>query len=227
MLKYTFPLILITIFLCFGCNTVSEEVIGAGSIDPPDTTGFYSTSAAGVTLKYKVDNTDLHCIISSSSTGWVAVGFNPGSMMQNANYIIGYAQGNNAFIRDEWGTGTTTHEPDIDLGGTDNVALISGSEIAGETRIEFKIPLDSGDQYDQHLAINETYPIILARGGSDDFTSYHTEADYSTITLTEDDGGNGDSVNYIMPDTSAYLSLIASDIIFLLVSRTGFIEMCT
>jgi len=213
-MKFTLLILTAAILLFTACNTVSEEVIGTGDIDPPDTTGYYSTSAAGVTLRYKIENDQLHCILSGSTTGWIAVGFNPSSMMQDADFIIGYFHGNNAFIRDEWGTGTTTHAADVTLGGTDDVTVLSGNESEGVTELEFSIPLNSGDQYDQVLEIGETYTIILARGDIDDFSSYHSDADYATIELFENGGGNGDPGEYELPDTTLYLSLTASDMTF-------------
>ncbi len=213
-MKYLIILILPLIFFISACNTVSEEVLGVGNIDPPDSVGFYSTTAAGVTLQYRVDNDKLHCILSANTTGWVAVGFNPTNMMLDADFIIGYVQGSNAFVRDDWGTGTTTHASDTSLGGVDNVTVIGGSESNGITEIEFSIPLDSGDQYDQVLELEQTYTIILARGNTDDYSGYHTAADYSTISLQDDGGGNGGTGNYVMPDTTAYQSLSASGITF-------------
>lgn len=212
-MRYLFLLILPFLLLLFACNTVSEEVLGIGDIEPPDSTGFFSTSAAGVTLQYMVAGTELHCILTANTSGWVAVGFNPSNMMQDANFIIGYVQGNNTQIRDEWGTGTTTHSSDISLGGTDDVTIISGSESGGNTEIEFSIPLDSGDEYDQVLELEQTYTIILARGNSDDFSGFHTAADYTSISLQQSGGGgNGGNGSYELPDTTQYLSLQAGDI---------------
>ncbi|MFC1887409.1 DOMON domain-containing protein [Candidatus Cloacimonadota bacterium] len=213
-MKYILFLSAVIILFLSACNTVSEEVLGVGNIDPPDSTGFYSTTAAGVTLQYRIDNENLHCILSANTNGWVAVGFNPTSMMEDANFIIGYTQGNNIFLRDDWGTGTTTHASDTSLGGTDNVTEIGGSESNGVTEIEFSIPLNSGDQYDQVLELEQTYTIILARGDTDDYSGYHTAADYSTITLLDGGGGNGGTGNYVMPDTTAYQSRSASGITY-------------
>ena len=166
-----------------GCNTVSDEVIGLGSTDPPDSTGFYSTTAAGVTLEYRVDNDMLHCIIRAETSGWVAVGFNPTNVMQDANFIIGYVNGINTEVRDDWGISPAAHVSDESLGGANNVEIVSGLQMAGVTEIEFKIPLDSGDQYDQVLQVGESYPILLAKGNSDDYNSYHSDAGFSTITV--------------------------------------------
>ncbi|MDP8268575.1 MAG: hypothetical protein P9L97_07610 [Candidatus Tenebribacter davisii] len=54
-----------------------------------------------------------------------------------------------------------------------------------QKQAEIMIPLNSGDQYDQVLELDQTYPIILARGDYDDFDSYHSAVGYANITISE------------------------------------------
>jgi len=144
-----------------------------------------SVTAAGVTLEYRVlaDAATLEAKLTGQTTGWVAVGFNPTSVMQNANFIIGYVSGTNAQIRDDWGTSNTSHASDTSLGGTSNVSLTTGTESGGSTMLHFTIPLNSGDQYDRPLAVNQSYQIILARGTADNYTGMHSDANYAQISL--------------------------------------------
>ena len=60
------------------------------------------------------------------------------------------------------------HAPDVERGGTNDVAVIGGSESAGRTAVELSIPLDSGDEYDSPLAAGETHKIIWAYGQNND-----------------------------------------------------------
>ena len=182
--KLMLSTLLLTFIMFFGCNTIKDEVLGLDP-NPPDTLGFVSVTAAGVTLKYKVDDTYLHCILSANTSGWVSVGFNPSNMMLDADLIIGYVSGSAGFIRDDWGITNTSHSSDLSLGGTDNITLLSASESSDITELEFKIPLNSGDQYDQVLELDQTYPIILAHGNSDGFDSYHSAVGYFNITISE------------------------------------------
>jgi len=145
--------------------------------------GFVSVTAAGITLEYKVDGSDIHCILNANTSGWIAVGFDPSSMMKDANLIIGYVAGGTGFIRDDWGVSNTGHTSDLNLGGIDNVVFISASEVGGSTELEFKIPLDSGDDFDRILEVGQTYSVILAKGDNDDFDSYHTTAGFAEIIL--------------------------------------------
>lgn len=187
-------ILLSALLICLAsCNTVNDEVFGPGGVDPPDSSGFYSVTASGITLRYKIEDSSLHCQLSAPTSGWVAVGFNPSSMMLNANLIIGYVQENSAHIRDDWGISNTQHSADISLGGTSDVTLLGGSEASGISELEFLIPLNSGDQYDQIMIAGESYPIILAMGSADDFTSFHSAAAFASINLNEEGNGADES----------------------------------
>ena len=59
----------------------------------------------------------------------------------------------------------------------------AGSEQGGVTVIEFKVPLDSGDEYDKPMVPGQTYRINLAMGAADDLNSYHAGRGTSEITL--------------------------------------------
>lgn len=146
-----------------------------------------SVTTADITLEYRVtqDRLNLECRLTGATTGWVAVGFNPTSVMRNANIIIGYVSGDNTQIRDDWGNSNTSHVSDTSLGGTSDVTLISGSEAAGSTVLHFTIPLVTTDQYDRPLVIGQSYPIIMAQGANnaDNYTGMHADAGNAQITL--------------------------------------------
>ena len=148
-------------------------------------TPWQTASAGGVTFQYRVtqDSQNLEGKMTASTTGWVAVGFNPTSVMRNANFIIGYLSAGTGNIRDDWGTSNTTHVSDVSLGGQNNVTLVTGTESAGSTMLHFTIPLSTTDQYDRNMQIGQTYPIILAKGSADNYTGQHNDAGYASITI--------------------------------------------
>jgi hypothetical protein len=147
----------------------------AGPSGTPD--GWMEYTLEGFTVQWLVEDStgSLRVRMTAPTTGWVAVGFDPVSFMQEANLILGFVEGGTPQVRDDFGTGLTTHDADTTLGGTDDVELIGGSETSGETQLEFRIPLDSGDEYDKAVADGTTYAVIFAHGadGADDFTSQH------------------------------------------------------
>ncbi|MDP8322166.1 MAG: DOMON domain-containing protein [Candidatus Stygibacter australis] len=208
-----FSLLVVMVFYS-GCNRLSDEIMGPDEVII-DSLGFSEVSAAGVTFKYKVEDTDLHCILSGNTSGWLSVGINPSSQMKNGNFIMGYVSDGTGYMRDDWGISNTTHVSDISLNGEDNITMIAASESGGISELEFTIPLNSGDQYDQVLEIDQTYPVILARGNNDDFDSMHSATGYANITISTTGGGNGgDGHTSVMPDTTQYLHLETSGMKF-------------
>lgn len=188
---------LVTLLLALSCSVL---LWSGQSKDPP----FETVSAAGITLNYRVtgDTQNLDCQLISTTTGWVAVGFAPTQQMQGANFIIGYHSGGNTFIRDDFGTSTSTHASDTSLGGQNNIVESSSSETGGVTQLNFKIPLNSGDLYDKVLTVGQSYNIILGRGfnGSDSFTSGHAAIGSAAITIPQP-VANQDEV--ILPPTAS------------------------
>ncbi len=182
-LKRLAPFLLSLVLLAF-CGCGSDDG-GTGTDGGPDDEGFKQTSAGGVTLKWKVEGSNLSVKVSASTTGWVAVGFDPTSRMQNANIIIGYVSGSSVSIRDDYGSGPTAHQADTNGGGTDDVTEKGGTQTGEVTEITFSIPLDSGDSRDRPLVEGNTYTVILARGpnGADIFTMQHGARASATITL--------------------------------------------
>ncbi len=56
--------------------------------------GYYEITGAKITLEWKIDGPDLEVILTAPTRGWVPVGFDPSSLMKDANLIIGYVKGN-------------------------------------------------------------------------------------------------------------------------------------
>jgi len=125
----------------------------------------------------------LHVKLVAPTKGWVAVGFAPTNMMQNANLIIGYVKSDTAYISDEYGVALTSHSPDTKLGGSDDVKEKSGMESEDLTEIHFAIPMNSGDKYDKVIEPGKSYKLIFASGASDNFTTKHSRAASVQITF--------------------------------------------
>ena len=126
-----------------------------------------------ITFQWRIDGDQLEGILSAPTEGWVAVAFNPTEMMQGANFIIGYVQDGQGYIRDDYGSWLTSHVSDESQGGTQDVVLITGEEKNGRTTLRFTLPVDSADEYDGKLNIGGTNTILLAYGRNDSFTSVH------------------------------------------------------
>jgi hypothetical protein len=118
---------------------------------------------------------EIEFTLQAPTTGWISIGFDPSRMMKDAQYIIGYVSNGTVAVRDDYGTDNTKHASDTSLGGTQDVRVVSGTEVDGKTTVVFAIPKDSGDAYDKVLIPGSTYTVLIAYGsnGADNFTSMH------------------------------------------------------
>lgn len=177
-MKCLFAVLTAVFILLAGC--------GSDAAGPSEENGWKTYTTDGFTIQWRVEQENtLRLRLSAPTTGWVAVGFDPTLMMMDANFIIGYVQDGTGFLRDDFGTGVTTHQADTTLGGTHDATLIQASESGGRTELEFTIPMDSGDIYDTVLTRGATHVILLAYGpdGAKDFTSPHQYAKAVALEL--------------------------------------------
>ena len=149
-----------------GAGWAADGIISDGEYDQHADFG-------DIRLWWQHDGTWLYVAMEGDTSGWVAVGINPQQGMEGASFLFGYVENGEAKLWDAYGTARTgpNHPPDEDLGGTNDIAAFAGTERDGVTRFEAQIPLDSGDQYDHRLEPGQTYPIIVAIGGADDFNA--------------------------------------------------------
>ena len=164
-----------------GCGVTQSKSRPQDSGPSPE--GYYSLKSKGFELQYKVDGEHLLCILSGATTGWIALGIAPSSMMKDANFIIGYVKDGQGFIRDDYGTEHTDHASDLSLRGTSDLTLHAYEEKDGRTGLVFSLPLDSGDMFDQALKPGNSYKVIFGAGPQDDFDSYHRSHASGTIKL--------------------------------------------
>lgn len=120
--------------------------------------------------------------VASKVSGWVAVGFDPTNMMANANFLIGYVKDGTAVARDDFGVASTSHAPDVNVGGKNDLISFSGTEADGYTMMTFVIPRDSGDPKDHPLSAGK-HTVILGASSFDSFTAKHTKVGRATIVI--------------------------------------------
>jgi len=122
--------------------------------------------------------------IRVETSGWVAVGIQPGSKMKDADMVFGFVEDGRVEIYDLFSTGDFgPHPADTELGGTDDILEFGGSEVEGFTTIEFKRALDTGDEFDIPLSqgVNR---IIWAYGSGDGLAARHSNRGYGEINLS-------------------------------------------
>lgn len=142
-----------------------------------------SETVSGITFSWEVKGEFMDITLSAPTKGWVSVGFNPSSVMKDADFYIGYVKGGEVFIRDDYGRGRTSHVDDERLGGTADVEVLGGEETPEGTTLRFRIPLNSGDEFDHAFVSGREIPVIFAYARSDNFTGIHQGKGKRNITF--------------------------------------------
>lgn len=154
----------------------ADGVISSGEYASTNTYGDYRIS-------WKSDEKYVYIGLSVKTTGWVAMGIQPGLMMKDADIVLGDVSDGKVTVDDQYSTGNFgPHVSDDQLGGTNDILEPGGKEIAGYTIIEFKRALDTGDKYD-HPLVKGTNKIIWSYGSDDQAEVQHVNRGYGELDL--------------------------------------------
>jgi len=152
-----------------------------GKISDGEYTGVFKSGE--YELHWTNDNESIYIGMKAKTTGWVAMAVQPGSLMKDADMVLGFVKDGQTVIYDLFSPGDFgPHPPDTEQGGKNDILEFGGGEEGGFTTIEFKRALDTGDKYDKPLASGKN-KIIWAYGSTDDFTRQHSNRGYGEITL--------------------------------------------
>jgi hypothetical protein len=145
-----------------------------GAIGQDEYPSLYEDTDTGLLVGLAHNGTTLYVVVQSPGTGWVGVGFGSATM-DRANLVVGYVDDRTGetYIFDETGVGHT-HQPDVELGGADDILKYSGAQSEGKTTLEFAIPLSSGDPLDGEIRPGELLTVLVAyHPTEDDLSAYH------------------------------------------------------
>ncbi len=136
-------------------------------------------------LFWSIEGDTLFMAIEAKAAGWVAIGFDPSSVMANCDMVFGIvdSQGQTQAI-DAWSKGMFgPHPADIDQGGKSNILSFSGSRSADSVIFEFSRKLATGDNFDKIIPKAGNLKVIWAYSRSLQFTTKHSKAGTSTIQM--------------------------------------------
>ncbi|MBP2133394.1 hypothetical protein J2128_001348 [Methanomicrobium sp. W14] len=145
----------------------------------------FESEDGSFSMKWSINEDIVYFKMTGDSKGWVAVGFNPTSVMKDADIYLGYMDGDLGSIHDMYSTGRFgPHPDDTKQGGEFSVLNYTVSESGGKTTVEFSRYLDTKDTYDSVIEEGETVDFIWAIADRDDPDFKHSVAKGSgTIVL--------------------------------------------
>jgi len=145
----------------------------------------YLFQEGAVKIYLKVESPNISIGIEAPTTGWVGIGFDPVSVMDQADMVIAWIDsGGKVYALDCFSTGLFgPHPPDTDLGGTNDLIAFGGKEEGGKTVLEFQRPLKTSDSFDKPIDPTKPLKIIWAYSETDQFDDMHLAAGSAEIDL--------------------------------------------
>ncbi|UCH50930.1 MAG: hypothetical protein JSV54_07960 [Chloroflexota bacterium] len=129
------------------------------------------------------DDQYIYIGMRAKTSGWLAVGIQPGTKMKDADMVMGLVSDGKVSIFDFFCVGDYgPHSPDIELGGTNDILEFGGQENEGYTIIEFKRSLNTSDKYDLPIT-KGTNKIIWSYSLDEQSTKKHVSRGYGEIDL--------------------------------------------
>ena len=151
------------------------------TLQAPASNGY---SGGSMTLSWKNDAEYLYLALNGTTRGWVSVGFEPTVWMKDADIVIGSVDNGRATVLDENCTGNYgPHENDTLLGGTYDILESGGMETGGNTVIELKRKMNTGDKFDKAFVPGQQVPIIWAMADTTDNSDSATTAVTASANL--------------------------------------------
>jgi hypothetical protein len=150
-----------------------------GTFSPGEYSGTAVYASGVFELHWSSDGKHIFIGIKVQTTGWVSIGF-PSNAMMTGDIIIASVNKDVVTISDHFSVGTSgPHQPDMELGGTQDIIQAGGKEEQGYTVIEFQRLLTTGDAWD--VEVTPGAVIIWAYGATDSFTYAHVNRGYGYI----------------------------------------------
>jgi hypothetical protein len=197
-----------TLLILFCASTALWAQAVDGIIESGEYANTRTADGGNYSLSWRVEESVIYFAISAETEGWVAVGFDPITVMDNADMVFGSVDKNmKVTVTDMHSIGVYgPHPPDVTLGGTDDILEYAGSEKDGVTTIEFSRLLETGDVHDQSLSSDLGNKVIWAYSLSDDFNKPH-KVSGSSWTVRARKIRSGLPVSVILPIHLSLMSL--------------------
>ena len=133
-----------------------------------------------------IENDSILIKIKAPTKGWLAVGFNDKNEIVGSDLKMFRVKNNRLEAEDQFVKGFQNHPSDSEVGGIQNIKLLSGEETSEATNLVFKIPLNSNDPFDYLHQPGESFWLILAYSVSDDFDHHSIMRKHSQITWSRE-----------------------------------------
>ena len=176
-------------FLVLAMLALSAQAGFAVNVDGKISSGEYAREAnfdsGNYILRWSIQGDTLFMAIEAATPGWVAVGFDPSSVMANCDMVFGIidSHGTTQAI-DAWSRGMFgPHPADKDQGGASNLLAAAGSRAGNSVIFEFSRKLSTGDRFDKVIPASGSLKVIWAYSRSTQFDAKHSRAGSAMLQM--------------------------------------------
>lgn len=180
--------------------TLLGGVIGAqvklpkidGKIDTDEYAHRYVDPDLKMEVYWTIDDEFIYIGLKAPTTGWVGIGWRNGVPAEELeegkkgiDQYMGFVKDGKLSMHDAFqdkdkasptgDTELTGKVKDKDIKGKDDIVEKAGSEVAGQTTIEFKRKLNTQDLFDNSVAAQGEVYLAYGPNNADDFTTYHQD----------------------------------------------------
>ena len=147
--------------------------------------GLYAqqASAGGMTVSHRITGDRVEFTLTAPTQGWVGIGFNSRNSIVSSDLYLFHVVDGQTTGQDMYVKAAGDPRLDLDLGGTDDIQIVSGTEGQGKTRIVFSLPLSSTDKNDFKLAPEKELWLIMAYSTHDEFDHHSRMRRHVQYTL--------------------------------------------
>ncbi len=163
--------------------TNTSQVIVDGAIAPGEYEGIYEEPTTHIMTYWEHNGVNLSVGMVSPGLGWVSLGI--GAHKFNSSIIFGGSDDGSPYCYDQTGQADYSHPNDTVLGGTYDILNFEASENGTHTILEFVIPLNSADNLDPIMQVDETIDMFFAYHATSDDTQQlgHIRSGYVPVLI--------------------------------------------
>lgn len=137
----------------------------------------------GMLVSWEEKGEWLEIEMSAPSQGWLAIGFNEHEGLAGTHLIMAAIRGKELELSDRYILCAGDHRALSDLGIEERIELISGEENTSGSRVSFRIPIHTPDDYHKNLLPGTSFHLLMAYSREDDFRHHSMMRTSVQITI--------------------------------------------
>ena len=134
-------------------------------------------------VSWEIRNERIWFELSAPKQGWVAIGFNAASGLEDTYLLMGAVQDGKTEVLEHYTFSPGDHRSFREIGTVERVDDVSGEENSSGTVVRFSLPTLPDSNYGKTLTKGQQYYLLMAYSREDDFQHHSMMRTSVKITL--------------------------------------------